>query len=121
MPVVTLEKVLEDVRQLDREDQEKLRLMLNGTPIFTGSAPALPIKPRIIATDLPIKDRSKEHEWLHQHRDEYANQWVALDGDRLLSRGKDFKEVINQARNLGIPDALMIYVEPSNAPPFVMW
>lgn len=77
-----------------------------------------PFKPRVLARNLPVKDRSLEHEWLRQHRDEYANQWVALDGDRLIASGDDLKKVAETARELGVPDALMIRVEPSDALPF---
>jgi hypothetical protein len=80
--------------------------------------PELPIKPRIIATNLPIKDRSKENAWLAQHRDEYAGQWVALDGDRLLGHSKRFKDVAKAADDAGIPDALIFIVEGSQDLPF---
>ncbi len=33
---------------------------------------------KIIATDLPIQDHSREHKWLRENRDKFANQWVAL-------------------------------------------
>jgi|SRR5262245_35769438 len=84
---------------------------------YTAS-PQLPIKPRIVATNLPIKDRSKENAWLALHRDEYAGQWVALDGDRLLGHGKRFKEVAKAADDAGVPDALIFIVEGSQSPPF---
>ena len=29
--------------------------------------------PRVLASDLPIRDRSREAEWLRSHRDEYAD------------------------------------------------
>jgi hypothetical protein len=67
-----------------------------------------------------FRDRSREYNWLAQHRDEYANQWVALDGDHMVSYGTDFKLVIDEARRQERPDALMIFVEPSTAPPFLM-
>jgi hypothetical protein len=89
---------------------------LNAEP--EDGASALPFKPRVIATSLPVKDRSGEDEWLRQHRDEYANQWVALDGDRLIASGDDLKKVARTARALGVPDALMIRVEASDALPF---
>ena len=84
----------------------------------TNGSSELLFKPRILATNLPVKDRSLEDEWLRKHRDEYANQWVALDGDRLIASGDDLKKVAQMARELGVPDALMIRVEPSDALPF---
>ena len=74
--------------------------------------------PRILARNLPIKDRSCENEWLRNHRDEYAGQWVALDGEKLIASGDDLKEVVKTARSLGTPEALMLQVESRDALPF---
>jgi len=118
MPDVTLEKIIAQIQSLSPEQREELRRLLNGTPIPLGPPPELPITPRIIRTNAPIKDRTKENEWLRQHRDEYAGQWVALDGDRLLSYGPRLEEVADAAERAGVPDALMVRVEPSNALPW---
>jgi hypothetical protein len=82
-----------------------------------NSAIKPPFKSRIIATNLPVKDRSREYEWLAKNRDEYDGLWVALDGERLLSSGEKLKDVANEAERLGVKDALMIHVEGSNRPP----
>jgi plasmid stability protein len=74
--------------------------------------------PRVLARDLPIKDRAREVEWLKNHRDEYAGQWVALNGEKLIASGDDLKQVVSTARRLGVPDALMMRVEPNDALPF---
>jgi plasmid stability protein len=74
--------------------------------------------PHVLAKDLPVRDRSRETGWLREHRDEYAGQWVALDGDRLIASGDDLKQVATTARQSGVPDALMMRVEPSDALPF---
>ncbi len=79
----------------------------------------LAAKARLIATDLPIKDRSHEHEWLVKNCDEYDGKYVALDGDRLLAVGENAKEVAVRARELGVNDALIVYVEGSNRPRFI--
>ncbi len=78
-----------------------------------------PFQARIIATNVPVKDRSREHEWLAQHRDEYDGQYVALDGATLLAVGEGYKEVAEKALESGIKDALIVYVEGSNHPPFI--
>lgn len=79
--------------------------------------PELPITPKFIGTYMP-KDRTKEHEWLRLHCDEYARQWVALDGDRLLGHGYNLKEVAEAAKQNGVEDALFVRVEPSDALPW---
>jgi inactivated superfamily I helicase len=75
--------------------------------------------PRIISNAAPPKDRSREHAWLAAHRSEYADQWVALDGDRLLGHGLSLKEVADAAHAAGVKDGLIARVEPSGAPPYV--
>ena len=71
---------------------------LNQTPL--RRQPPFPAK--IIATDLPVRDRSRESAWLEQHRDEYDGKYVALKGDNLLAVGDGAKEVATTARQLGV-------------------
>ena len=70
-----------------------------------------PFPAKIIATDLPVRDRSREYAWLEQHRDEYDGRYVALDGDRLIAAGDGAKEVATKAREPGRQGALIVYEE----------
>jgi hypothetical protein len=74
--------------------------------------------PRVLAKHLPVKDRSREAQWLQEHRNEYAGQWVALDGERLIASGDDLKQVANTARRIGASDALIMRVESNDSLPF---
>jgi len=78
-----------------------------------------PFESKIIAMDLPVRDRSRENDWLAKHRDEYDGKYVALDGDNLIAVGDGYKEVATKADELGIEGALIIYVEGSNHPRFI--
>lgn len=80
---------------------------------------SLPIMPRILATNLPVKDRSREHEWLAKNRDQYDGKYVALDASRLVAVAESYKEVAEKALEFGVKDALIVYVEGSNRPPFI--
>jgi hypothetical protein len=40
--------------------------------------------------------------WIDEHRAEYAGQWVAMDGDRLVAHGTDARDVAERARQLGV-------------------
>ncbi len=75
--------------------------------------------PRVLATNLPVKDRSREDEWLRAHQGEYAGQYVALEGARLIAHGNSFKEVATAARAAGVSDALVVFVESPEAPPYL--
>ncbi len=78
-----------------------------------------PFEAKIIRTDLPVKDRSREYEWLAQNRDAYDGKYVALDGDTLLTVSDNFKDAATKARELGVKDALVMLVEGSNRPRFI--
>jgi hypothetical protein len=126
-----VEKVIAEIERLSSEQQkevlEHLKKKVNGkhssgapiTPKVVGVAPS-DFTPRIIGKAPPPKDRSKEYEWLERHRKEYSRQWVALDGDSLVSSNSDCRLVIDEARQKGVPDALIVYVEPPDAPPLIL-
>jgi hypothetical protein len=74
---------------------------------------------RVIATDLGVKDRSSELLWLQVHSEEYDGRYVALNGSNLVAEGETYKSVTQKARDLGIPDALVVFVEGGDRPPHV--
>ncbi len=112
-----LEKVIADIRALSAKEQEQLRRLLNGS-IISSDQDALPFKPRIVGTYKP-KDRSQENEWLAKHQNQYAGQWVALDGDNLISHGLVLKDVMLAVEKAGINDALVVRAESSAALPYI--
>ncbi len=63
----------------------------------------------------------REMEWLSKHRHEYPGQYVALDGDRLVSHGTDGREVYRQAQAAGVKHPFMAHIEPADALPFGGW
>ncbi len=105
-------------RGLSRDEFARIILEERLNLEKTYRASGLPVEPRILASNLPVKDRSREHEWLKEHRDQYAGKYVAVHGGSLIAQGDSYKEVALKARELGVPDALMIRVEPSDALPF---
>jgi hypothetical protein len=67
--------------------------------------------PQVRKARLPYIDRSREMAWIAEHEDEYAGQWVALDGDRLIAHGEDpipFKEI---ARAEGVERPFIVHIE----------
>ena len=105
MATQAVEKVVSEFKQLSAEDQkEALQLFkqkLNGTAQHAPS----PASARM------TRDRSREYAWLDQHRAEYIDQWVALDGDRLLGHGPTINHAERAAKAQGVEDALLILIE----------
>ena len=85
-----------------------------------GAKPAARARSPAVRFTTPV-DRSRELHWLADHRKEYAGQWVALDGYRLLASGADPKKVFTAAGKSGVPHPLFHWVEPLDALPFGGW
>lgn len=107
-----VEKVVAEFEQLSPEQQkEALRLLkqkLNGS----ASHQAASVKPA------RRNERTREYAWLERHRAEYLDQWVALDGDRLISHGPTLAHVRREATAQGLEDALMILIETAAGPQY---
>ncbi len=120
---ITIDVPTELEQRLERVSQQRgigkaefLRSLLEENLSIERATPPFDFSAQIIATDLPVRDRTSEYAWLEQHRDEYAGQYVALDGDTLIAAGESAKEVVSVARARGIVGALLLYVEDSQQP-----
>ena len=75
--------------------------------------------PRYIGKAEKTRDFSGDDEWLRKNREEFQGKYVATHGNRLIASGDKLKEVIGKARELGLPDSLLTYVEPLDTPPYI--
>src|SRR5262245_66037924 len=50
---------------------------------------------------IPMPDYKDAIQWLADHAREYAGQWVALDGARLIAHGADHHQVFTAAKEIG--------------------
>ena len=122
MAEVTVESVLEQVRQLPVAEQRKLRDSISLPEFSTPDSLINRIpRGRRVPTPYPQKDRSREMAWLAQHQAEYAGQWVALEGDELLAHGDDLLQVAAEAKAKGEENPIFARAEDPNAPPFAGW
>ncbi len=108
-----------EARRNGVSEDEFVRLMLEEKLNPKKEKRPSPFSAKIIAADLPVRDRSREYAWLEQHRDEHDGKYVALDGDKLLAVGDNAMEVATSARKIGVKGALIVYVEGSNRPRFI--
>ncbi len=61
-------------------------------------------------------DSSKSCEWLKAHRHEYINQWIVLDGDRLIGAGDDPRPIVAQARAEGVRMPFVEFLRDTSEP-----
>ncbi|HEU0179335.1 MAG TPA: DUF5678 domain-containing protein [Blastocatellia bacterium] len=134
MSLLTFEQIVEAIDALPSQERIKLRQWLNRSAVNEAlnqrsasnggarDAPDVdvmaPIVMKRVPPIAPERGAEKELKWLREHRAEYANQWVALDEDRLISAGQSAKEVHAAAKAAGVPHALIVLVEPPDTPPF---
>lgn len=85
--------------KLPPEDRLRLREALDRLAANGNSTPT-------------YKTNEQERAWIEAHREEYLDQWVALDGDRLLAHGADAKRVYAEAREQGITSPYLERVSP---------
>jgi Family of unknown function (DUF5678) len=67
---------------------------------------------------VPPVDVSRERQWLKERRHEYIGQWVALDGDRLISHGTNAREVSEAARKASVKVPFVAHIDPPDQLPF---
>lgn len=103
MENVTYEQALTVVRALPPEDQQRLWQWLEDKQAPT-------VQPTNGATS-PGSFREVEMRWLSEHRREYIELWVALDGDRLLSHNEDLGKVFDEAHAQGVQVPFTAFIE----------
>ncbi len=100
-----MENILKQILQLPLDQQRKLRQLLEQQEPPAKSPLDKRVPPHL------VPDSEREMMWLRQHAREYANQWVALDGDRLIAHGTTASEVYAAADADGAALPMVTFVE----------
>ena len=77
--------------------------------------------PSDVDREAAARKRAQHLAWLKAHREEYAGQYVALDGERLVGSGATMREAQEQARRQDIEHPFLTYVSSVNDAPFGGW
>ena len=121
MQTITAENVLQLIEQLPPAEQIKFDQLMKQRaaaapqPIATNGATAHSLKP------IPLPDGARERQWLATHKREYANQWVALDGDRLIAASPQHDEVWAAAQADGAYLPLITFIEDPDHLTQIIW
>lgn len=100
------EAILDKVRRLPPAKQEEVLRFADG------------LERRSPTRMVPSRDRSRETEWLKENRAKFANQWVVVEGDRLIAADADGHKAFVAAKAAGIEVPLLIHVLPEDPIPF---
>lgn len=89
MSTLTAENILILIEQLPDPERARFYQLLPPPP---AAAPTKPPLDKLVPP-LPVRDHTREWNWIVEHKDEYAGQWVALDGDQLVAASPIEREV----------------------------
>lgn len=90
MSTLTAENVLKMIEELPTSERLRLRQLLSQANGVLGHAKP-PLDKRVPCQPMP--DDTREMQWIQDHKHEYAGQWVALDGDRLIAASPNRMEI----------------------------
>jgi hypothetical protein len=89
-----LERAIEIIRALPVEDYDKLRRVLDEEEQAK--------RKKDEQLQYRLERYKKAQKWLEKHSREYMNQWVCLEGDKLIAVGEDGRSVYQKAKEAGI-------------------
>ncbi len=116
MSEISVENILQQIVQLPPAEQAKLQQLWAAQKAAPQPAKAA-LDKRV--PPIPLPDYRPAQRWLAEYARQYARQWVALDGDRLIAHGPEAPAVYAAARVNGAYLPLVTLVEDPDAPPFV--
>lgn len=113
MSTLTAESILSLIEQLPLAEQARFRALWQEH-LPKAKAP----RDKRVPCE-PMPDRTREHEWVKAHKQEYAGQWVALDGDRLVAASPDRLELSKAVKADGGSLPLILRVPSPEDLPYV--
>ncbi len=89
-----VEQITSIIRALPLEDLEKLREVLDEETQIK--------RQKKEKSNWQIERYKKARKWLDENSAEYMNQWVCLEGDKLIAHSKDGRDLYQKAKDAGI-------------------
>lgn len=115
--MATLQEVIQQAVSLPIAEQRTLAEFLLEQARQDAQRTGSPVEPpAALIPERPDMVREREREWLRQHWREYLGQWVALEGDRLISSGEDARQVFAAARAAGLSVPFVVHVQDPTLP-----
>lgn len=96
-----LEQTIETIKSLPPEEFEKVSRVFDEEKARREKSKK---------SNWQIERYKKARKWLDAHSSEYMNQWVCLEGDRLIAHGTDALEVHRKAVEQGIKSPFVHHI-----------
>lgn len=110
---LSLDQIIKSIEQLSAAEQERIRRWLNDKDATSGEGDG---------SQARANSSTKSLQWLHENREKYSGQWVALDGNRLIASGLTAKEVYSKAKAKGVEIPFVeLVTDPTPAPSTGGW
>src|ERR1051325_4844613 len=106
---LSFDQIIKSIEQLPAPEQERVRRWLNEKRATHGKGQN---------SQAHINRSAKSLRWLHENREKYRWQWVALDGDRLIANGPTAKGVYSKAKAEGFEIPFVELVTQEESRPF---
>jgi hypothetical protein len=107
--IPSFDQIIKSIEQLPAAEQERIRRWLEDKGGTNGEGHG---------SQAHANRSAKSLRWLHENREKYLGQWVALDGDRLIGSGPTAKEVYSKAKAEGIEIPFVELVSERESVPF---
>jgi len=91
--MLSVDQIIKSIAQLPTAEQERIRRWLEEKGATNGEGQG---------SQAHANRSTKSLRWLHENREKYSGQWVALDGNRLIASGPTAKEVYSKAKAKGV-------------------
>lgn len=101
------EAILDRVRRLPPTKQEQVLRFADG------------LQQEPVVRMVPSRDRRREMNWIKENRSQYADQWVVVDGDRLIAANTGGHLAFAAAKAAGIDVPFLVHVLPEDPLPFI--
>lgn len=116
MATITAETILKLIEQLPATERTRLDQMLAQQAANPVKAKP-PRNKRVPAK--PMRDRTRERQWVQEHKHEYAGQWVALDGDHLVAASFVQQEVWDAVDPTSLERPLVLRISSPDDLPYI--
>ena len=107
----TANEVIETIRTLPIQEKAKVYEWLDEE-----NREFVKESQRLEKTGDRLERFKKAEKWLAENREKYMNEWVCLEGDKLIAHGSDALEVDRQAKEAGIEAPFLEHIVEEKYP-----